>query len=180
MRPEVRNSAVRTLFLVVVSQGGRLTKPAWEEVLWELVFPLLRAVYHMAATSSREEVRPPHCLVITGCLLCGWQGPLSDAPRGAVCDVWFFLVTIEDRLAANPSEAASAASSMLKAIADPRCEFKSVLCGNLARLVFLSISDWELQKQPQPLQLFSGFRASIKLVHAAGLLLVGCNSRYRS
>ena len=62
MRPEARNSAVRTLFLVVVSQGSRLSKTAWEEVLWELVFPLLRAVYHMAATSSREEVETPWLL----------------------------------------------------------------------------------------------------------------------
>jgi hypothetical protein len=55
-RPEVRNTAVRTLFLVVSSQGSRLSEEAWEEVLWQLLFPLLRSVHHMAATSSREEV----------------------------------------------------------------------------------------------------------------------------
>lgn len=55
-RPEVRNCAARTLFLVVASQGARLSAAAWEEVVWQLVFPLLRAVHHMAATSSREEV----------------------------------------------------------------------------------------------------------------------------
>ena len=55
-RPEVRNTAVRTLFLVVSSQGSKLSEVAWEEVLWQLLFPLLRTVHHMAATSSREEV----------------------------------------------------------------------------------------------------------------------------
>ncbi|KAK9834027.1 hypothetical protein WJX81_004391 [Elliptochloris bilobata] len=54
-RPEVRNSAVRTLFAVVVSQGARLGPAAWDECLWQMLFPLLRSVHHMAATSSREE-----------------------------------------------------------------------------------------------------------------------------
>lgn len=71
VRPEVRNCAVRTLFLVVASQGARLSSAAWEEVLWELVFPLMRAVYHMAATSSREEVRraPGQCTLCPPLLL---------------------------------------------------------------------------------------------------------------
>ena len=56
VRPEVRNTAVRTLFLVVSSQGSRLSDEAWEEVMWQLLYPLLRSVHHMAATSSREEV----------------------------------------------------------------------------------------------------------------------------
>jgi len=56
-RPEVRNSAVRTLFAVVVGQGARLGPAAWDECLWHMLFPLLRAVHHMAATSSREEAR---------------------------------------------------------------------------------------------------------------------------
>ena len=60
-RPEVRNSAVRTLFAVVVSQGGRLGGAAWDECLWQMLFPLLRSVHHMAATSSREEARPNLC-----------------------------------------------------------------------------------------------------------------------
>lgn len=58
VRPEVRNTAVRTLFLVVSSQGSRLSDAAWEEVMWQLLYPLLRSVHHMAATSSREEVKP--------------------------------------------------------------------------------------------------------------------------
>ena len=58
LRPEVRNSAVRTLFLVIASQGNRLSAETWEETVWQLVFPLIRSVHHMAATSSREEVSP--------------------------------------------------------------------------------------------------------------------------
>ncbi|EIE25629.1 hypothetical protein COCSUDRAFT_83636 [Coccomyxa subellipsoidea C-169] len=54
-RPEVRNSGVRTLFAVVASQGTRLSHSAWEECLWQMLFPLLRSVHHTAATSSREE-----------------------------------------------------------------------------------------------------------------------------
>ena len=57
VRPEVRNSAARTLFAVVAGQGGRMRAPAWEECLWQMLFPLLRSVHHLAATSSKEEVR---------------------------------------------------------------------------------------------------------------------------
>ena len=60
VRPEVRNSAVRTLCAVVAGQGGRMSAPAWEECLWQMLFPLLRSVHHLAATSSKEEVRPVH------------------------------------------------------------------------------------------------------------------------
>lgn len=55
-RPEVRNSGVRTLFSVVASHGARLSLAAWDEALWEILFPLMRTVHQMAATSSREEV----------------------------------------------------------------------------------------------------------------------------
>ncbi len=56
VRPEVRNSAVRTLFAVVAGQGGRMSSATWEECLWQMLFPLLRSVHHLAATSSKEEV----------------------------------------------------------------------------------------------------------------------------
>ena len=55
-RSEVGNCAVRTLFAVVVSQGNRMSSELWDECLWEILFPLLRAVHHMSVTSSREEV----------------------------------------------------------------------------------------------------------------------------
>lgn len=56
-RSEVRNCAVRTLFAVVVSQGNRMSSELWDECLWEILFPLLRAVHHMSVTSSREETK---------------------------------------------------------------------------------------------------------------------------
>ena len=55
-RPEIRNSGMRTFFTVVVSQGAKLTPPTWDELLWEMMFPLLQTVHHMSATSSKEEV----------------------------------------------------------------------------------------------------------------------------
>lgn len=58
-RPEVRNSGVRTLFTVVVSQGGRLSAQQWRHVWWSMCFPLLRTVHHTSTTSNREEARPP-------------------------------------------------------------------------------------------------------------------------
>ena len=68
-RPEVRNSGVRTLYSVVASHGARLSRSAWDEALWDILFPLLRTVHQMAATSSREEViRCPHA--------CYWQQSL--------------------------------------------------------------------------------------------------------
>ncbi len=58
-RPEVRNSGVRTLFSVVVSQGGRLSAGQWRHVWWAMCFPLLRTVHHTSTTSNREEVCLP-------------------------------------------------------------------------------------------------------------------------
>ena len=57
MRPEVRNSGVRTLYSVVVSHGSKLSDAQWEHCVWGILFPLLRTVHHMSVTSSREEVR---------------------------------------------------------------------------------------------------------------------------
>ncbi|KAL7239326.1 hypothetical protein ACSBR2_005270 [Camellia fascicularis] len=54
-RPEVRNSAVRTLFQTLGSHGQKLSKNMWEDCLWNYVFPTLDRASHMAATSSKAE-----------------------------------------------------------------------------------------------------------------------------
>ena len=75
VRPEVRNSAARTLFAVVAGQGGRMSAPAWEECLWQMLFPLLRSVHHLAATSSKEEVRTRPLSRLLWPQLCCLRGP---------------------------------------------------------------------------------------------------------
>lgn len=54
-RPEVRNSAVRTLFQILSSHGQKLSKKMWEDSLWNYVFPTLDRASHKAATSSKDE-----------------------------------------------------------------------------------------------------------------------------
>ncbi|XP_014754709.1 protein MON2 homolog isoform X3 [Brachypodium distachyon] len=54
-RPEVRNSAVRTLFQTLCTHGQKLSKSMWEDCLWIYVFPMLERVTHLASTSSRDE-----------------------------------------------------------------------------------------------------------------------------
>ncbi|XP_041019772.1 protein MON2 homolog isoform X5 [Juglans microcarpa x Juglans regia] len=54
-RPEVRNSAVRTLFQSLGSHGQKLSKIMWEDCLSNYVFPALDRASHMAATSSKDE-----------------------------------------------------------------------------------------------------------------------------
>ncbi|KAL5196022.1 Protein MON2 [Glycine soja] len=54
-RPEVRNSAVRTLFQTLGTHGQKLSKSMWEDCLWNYVFPTLDRASHMAATSSKDE-----------------------------------------------------------------------------------------------------------------------------
>ncbi|KAK2078912.1 hypothetical protein QBZ16_002602 [Prototheca wickerhamii] len=55
LRPEVRNSGLRTLFGVVMSQWERLERRRREAALWEMLFPLLRHAFQMSVTSSKEE-----------------------------------------------------------------------------------------------------------------------------
>lgn len=66
-RPEVRNSAVRTLFAVMATTGGRLHPEAWEAYLWGLLFPLLSDTFHMAATSSSNEAEAAELGKVTSC-----------------------------------------------------------------------------------------------------------------
>ncbi|KAH9688318.1 ARM repeat superfamily protein [Citrus sinensis] len=54
-RPEVRNSAIRTLFQTLGSHGQKLSESMWEDCLWNYVFPMLDCASHMAATSSKDE-----------------------------------------------------------------------------------------------------------------------------
>ncbi|EFJ19302.1 hypothetical protein SELMODRAFT_444206 [Selaginella moellendorffii] len=54
-RPEVRNSAIRTLFQSVSSHGHRFSGDLWDNCLWILIFPLVETVRHLAANSSKEE-----------------------------------------------------------------------------------------------------------------------------
>uniref|UniRef100_A0A0D9V6A8 Protein MON2 homolog n=1 Tax=Leersia perrieri TaxID=77586 RepID=A0A0D9V6A8_9ORYZ len=54
-RPEVRNSAVRTLFQTLSTHGQKLSKTMWEDCLWIYVFPMLERVSHLASTSSKDE-----------------------------------------------------------------------------------------------------------------------------
>ncbi|XP_057539687.1 uncharacterized protein LOC130817800 isoform X2 [Amaranthus tricolor] len=54
-RPEVRNSAIRTLFQTLGTHGQKLSQSMWEDCLWNYVFPSLDRASHMAATSSRDE-----------------------------------------------------------------------------------------------------------------------------
>lgn len=43
-RPEVRHAANQTLFRTVTLQGGHLSEDVWEEVIWNVLFPLLEKV----------------------------------------------------------------------------------------------------------------------------------------
>ncbi|KAL5770732.1 hypothetical protein ACOSP7_014886 [Xanthoceras sorbifolium] len=54
-RPEVRNSAIRTLFQTLGSHGQKLSKRMWEDCLWNYIFPTLDRASHMVATSSKDE-----------------------------------------------------------------------------------------------------------------------------
>ncbi|BBN13645.1 protein MON2 [Marchantia polymorpha subsp. ruderalis] len=55
-RPEVRNSAIRTLFQSVSGHGYKLSMSMWRHCLWNLMFPLVETVRHLAAISSKDEI----------------------------------------------------------------------------------------------------------------------------
>ncbi|MCO5552454.1 hypothetical protein L7F22_005965 [Adiantum nelumboides] len=54
-RPEVRNTAVDTLFMSVSRHGHKLSSTMLDHCLWNLVFPLIDTVRHLASTSSADE-----------------------------------------------------------------------------------------------------------------------------
>ncbi|KAL2622814.1 hypothetical protein R1flu_003019 [Riccia fluitans] len=55
-RPEVRNSAIRTLFQSISGHGYKLSLAMWRHCLWNLMFPLVETVRHLAAISSKDEI----------------------------------------------------------------------------------------------------------------------------
>ncbi|KAL3691163.1 hypothetical protein R1sor_004814 [Riccia sorocarpa] len=55
-RPEVRNSAIRTLFQSMSGHGFKLSVSMWRHCLWNLMFPLVETVRHLAAISSKDEI----------------------------------------------------------------------------------------------------------------------------
>uniref|UniRef100_A0A7S0NBW2 Mon2 C-terminal domain-containing protein n=1 Tax=Chlamydomonas leiostraca TaxID=1034604 RepID=A0A7S0NBW2_9CHLO len=55
-RPEVRNSAVRTLFLAMGAHGGKFSAQVLRECVWDMMLPLVASMHHMSETSSNEEV----------------------------------------------------------------------------------------------------------------------------
>lgn len=57
-RPEVRNSAIRTYFSVLVSHSSHLNNESWAVCLDESILPLVASVYHLSVTSSSEEAKP--------------------------------------------------------------------------------------------------------------------------
>ncbi|KAH7372647.1 hypothetical protein KP509_17G014700 [Ceratopteris richardii] len=54
-RPEVRNTAIDTLFMSISRHGHKLSTSMLEYCLWNLVFPLIDTVRHLASTSSKDE-----------------------------------------------------------------------------------------------------------------------------
>eukprot|EP00250_Pteridium_aquilinum_P017543 c23683_g1_i1 orf=245-5539(+) len=54
-RPEVRNTAIDTLFMSISRHGHKLSPSMLEHCLWNLVFPLIDTVRHLASTSSKDE-----------------------------------------------------------------------------------------------------------------------------
>jgi hypothetical protein len=54
-RPEVRNSANQTLFRTIGMNGQRLTIDAWEECIWNVLFPLLDRVKTSSELAEGRE-----------------------------------------------------------------------------------------------------------------------------
>ncbi|MBW0484031.1 hypothetical protein O181_023746 [Austropuccinia psidii MF-1] len=57
-RPEVRDGAIQTLFRTVGLYGSTLSQASWRELLWEVVFPLLRLLSNAIEQTSSIEAAP--------------------------------------------------------------------------------------------------------------------------
>jgi hypothetical protein len=54
-RPEVRNCAAQTLFKTITMHGSMFTLPVWSSIVWDVMFPLLEAVYATSASVGDED-----------------------------------------------------------------------------------------------------------------------------
>uniref|UniRef100_A0A0D3EUK5 Protein MON2 homolog n=1 Tax=Oryza barthii TaxID=65489 RepID=A0A0D3EUK5_9ORYZ len=71
-RPEVRNSAVRTLFQTLSTHGQKLSKTMWEDCLWIYVFPMHLLRLEMSGKERNLELEQGKlfiCLSTTGWVL---------------------------------------------------------------------------------------------------------------
>eukprot|EP00002_Diphylleia_rotans_P015904 TRINITY_DN307_c0_g2_i8.p1 TRINITY_DN307_c0_g2~~TRINITY_DN307_c0_g2_i8.p1 ORF type:complete len:1461 (+),score=277.86 TRINITY_DN307_c0_g2_i8:68-4450(+) len=54
-RPEVRNSAFRTLFTSLATDGGSFPKQLWQEILWNILLPTFEKVHQTAELVSQTQ-----------------------------------------------------------------------------------------------------------------------------
>ncbi len=99
-RPEVRNSAVRTLFMAMGSHGAKFPTAPLRECVWDVTLPLIATCHHLSQTSSSTELGPSEIgkdkgealgrekggrgfavWVAQAGALGDWQGPRGEAPR---------------------------------------------------------------------------------------------------
>ncbi|KAJ3006215.1 UNVERIFIED_CONTAM: hypothetical protein HDU68_004209, partial [Siphonaria sp. JEL0065] len=59
LRPEVRNSANQTIFKTIGINGKRLTLDAWDECIWNILFPLLERVKISSEQAELIQQAPP-------------------------------------------------------------------------------------------------------------------------
>eukprot|EP00002_Diphylleia_rotans_P035993 TRINITY_DN7895_c0_g1_i2.p1 TRINITY_DN7895_c0_g1~~TRINITY_DN7895_c0_g1_i2.p1 ORF type:complete len:1408 (+),score=287.78 TRINITY_DN7895_c0_g1_i2:47-4270(+) len=59
-RPEVRNSALRTLFTSLATDGSSFTTSMWEDVIWKVLFPTVSTIDDEAIKSAKEQPSEPN------------------------------------------------------------------------------------------------------------------------
>ncbi|KAJ3413434.1 hypothetical protein HDV05_008075, partial [Chytridiales sp. JEL 0842] len=80
-RPEVRNSANQTLFRTIGMNGKRLTLDAWDECIWNVLFPLLERV---KISSERVELVGRLNLSVSKELLDAHSTPTGSRPSSGL------------------------------------------------------------------------------------------------
>ncbi|KAJ3202732.1 hypothetical protein HDU82_007111 [Entophlyctis luteolus] len=58
-RPEVRNTANQTIFKTITINGKRLSIDAWDECIWNILFPLMERVKISSSEAVRSQNPPP-------------------------------------------------------------------------------------------------------------------------